>query len=100
MHMESVVGISEDMSKICTPAILGQIVRVPWNLQIFRLALDHVWGMKFRFDSLRICDMYIFMYRHTYYIRRTLVGNKLVDHSDVVGASPVDVVPTTSSFST
>ena len=32
--------------------------------------------------------------------RRTLVGNKIVDHSDVVGASPVGAAPTTSSFST
>ena len=30
----------------------------------------------------------------------TLIGSKIVDHSDVVGASPVDAVPTTSSFST
>ena len=33
-------------------------------------------------------------------ISRTLVHNELVDHSDVVGASPVGAVPTTSSFST
>ena len=33
-------------------------------------------------------------------IRCTLVGNKIVDHSDVVGASPVSAAPTTSSFST
>ena len=33
-------------------------------------------------------------------IRRTLVGNLIVDHSDVVGASPVGAAPTTSSFST
>ena len=33
-------------------------------------------------------------------IRRTLVGNEIVDHSDVVGASPVGAAPTTSSFST
>ena len=39
-------------------------------------------------------------YRKTYNIRRTLVGNKIVDHSDVVGASPVGAPPTTSSFST
>ena len=32
-------------------------------------------------------------------IRRTLVGNWIVDHSDVVGASPVGTAPTTSSFS-
>ena len=30
----------------------------------------------------------------------TLVGNKIVAHSDVVGASPVGAAPTPSSFST
>ena len=39
-------------------------------------------------------------YREVSNIRRTLVGNKIVDHSDVVGASPVGAAPTTSSFST
>ena len=33
-------------------------------------------------------------------IRRTLVGNKIVDNSDVVGASPVGNAPTTYSLST
>ena len=33
-------------------------------------------------------------------IGHTLVGNKIVDHSDVVGASPVGAAPATSSFST
>ena len=33
-------------------------------------------------------------------IRHTLVGNKIVDHSDVVEASPVGAAPTTPSFST
>ena len=33
-------------------------------------------------------------------IRRTLEGNEIVDHSDVVGAAPVGAAPTTSSFST
>ena len=33
-------------------------------------------------------------------ISHTLVGNKIVYHSDVVGASPVGAAPTTSSFST
>ena len=33
-------------------------------------------------------------------ISRTLVGNKFVDHSDVVGTSPVGAAPTTSSFAT
>ena len=39
-------------------------------------------------------------YRKTSNIRRTFVGNEIVDHSDVVGASPVGAAPTASSFST
>ena len=39
-------------------------------------------------------------YRQISNIRRTLIGNKIVDHSDVVGASAVGAAPTTSSFST
>ena len=39
-------------------------------------------------------------YRQVSNIRRTLTGYKIVDHSDVVGASPVGAAPTTSSFST
>ena len=39
-------------------------------------------------------------YRQVSNIRRTLVGNNIFDHSDVVGASPVGAAPTTSSFST
>ena len=39
-------------------------------------------------------------YRKTSGISRALVGNNIVDNSDVVGASPVGAAPTTSSFST
>ena len=39
-------------------------------------------------------------YRKTSNISRTLSGSKIVDNSDVVGASPVGAAPTTSSFST
>ena len=46
--------------------------------------------------SLWIC----LTYRKTSTISRTSVGNKIVDHSDVVGASPVGAAPTTPSFST
>ena len=41
-----------------------------------------------------------FVYRQVYNIRRTWVGNEIVDHSDEVGASPVGAAPTTYSFST
>ena len=40
------------------------------------------------------------IYRQVSNISHTLVGNEIVDHSDVVGASPVGAAPTTSSFST
>ena len=39
-------------------------------------------------------------YRKTSNISRTLLGNKIVDNSDVVGASHVGAAPTTSSLST
>ena len=39
-------------------------------------------------------------YRQTSYVRRSLVDNKLADHPDVIGASPVGAAPTTSLFST
>ena len=39
-------------------------------------------------------------YRKTSDISRTLLGNKIVDNSDVVGASPIGAAPPTSSFST
>ena len=40
------------------------------------------------------------IHRYVSNIRRTLVGSKFVDHSDVVGASPIGAAPTTSSLST
>ena len=38
--------------------------------------------------------------RKTFNISHTLVGNEIVDNSDIIGASPVGAAPTTSSFST
>ena len=40
------------------------------------------------------------LYHKTSNIRRTFAVNKIVDHSDVVGASLVGAAPATSSFST
>ena len=48
----------------------------------------------------RLMDISVWDYRKTSSISRTLVGNKIVNNSDVVGASPVGAAPTTSSFST
>ena len=54
-----------------------------------RDALIHLWS---------VCVIYI--YYQTSNISHTRVGDTIVDHSDVVGASPVGTTPTTSSFST
>ena len=40
------------------------------------------------------------LYKSFSFNGHTLLGNKIVDHSDVVGASPVGAAPTTSSFFT
>ena len=40
------------------------------------------------------------VYRQISNISGILFGHKIVDHSDVVAASPVGTAPTTSSFST
>ena len=42
----------------------------------------------------------VMIYRQVSNIRRTSIGNEIVDHSDVVGATPVGGAPTTSSWST
>ena len=43
---------------------------------------------------------YSYAYRQAFNISSTFVANKFVDHSEVVGASPLGAAPTTSSFST
>ena len=42
----------------------------------------------------------IHAYRQAFDVSRTLVGNIIVDHSDVVGVPPVGAAPITSAFST
>ena len=51
-------------------------------------------------ELTQVTLVHCFRYRQVSNIRRTLEGNIIVDHSDVVGASPVGAAPTTSSFST
>ena len=50
--------------------------------------------------DIRATGIKFAIYRQVSKIRRALEGNTIVDHSNVVGASPVDAAPTTSSFST
>ena len=58
---------------------------------------------KWHLSSLLKCHLHC-VYNKIYHwisnLSRTLEDNKIVDHSDVVGALPVGTAPTTSSFST
>ena len=56
--------------------------------------------MKWPQNAIKFNTIQLNYYRKTSNISRTFVGNKVVDNSDVVGASPVGAAPTTSSFST
>ena len=46
-----------------------------------------------------IIDVIVIIYRQTSNISRTFVGDNIVDHSNVVGASPIGAALTTSSSS-
>ena len=52
------------------------------------------------YKNIQYLKMFSVNYCQISNIRRSLVANNIVDHSDVVGASPVGAAPTTSSFST
>ena len=51
-------------------------------------------------NVLKCYTMLSWHYRQTSNLSHILVGNNIVDHSDVVGASPEGTAPTTSSFAT
>ena len=72
------------------------------QIEILHLRREIPTGTYSTINTMHACSptLYAIKYRKISYIRRVLVGNKIVDHSDVVGASPVGAAPTTSSFST
>ena len=51
-------------------------------------------------ELLQSCVKLLKWYRQIYNISHTLIDNNIVDHSDVVGASPAGAAPTASSFLT
>ena len=70
------------------------LVKRPWRIH------DHErWFQKVWYSSHYGLPLFLH-YGQVSNIRRTWVGNEIVDHSDVIGASPVGAAPTTSSFST
>ena len=52
------------------------------------------------FYNVPLCSPFPLTYHQTSNIRRTWVGSTIVDHSNVVAASPVGAASTTSSFFT
>ena len=82
------------------------------SLCIVPLGIVRVWHYLTRPNPLNLCCPATYLsqvtavcyilryYRKTANISRTLVGSKIVDNSDVVGAAPVGAAPTTSSLST
>ena len=51
-------------------------------------------------DDIDSLVAWLFHNLQTFNISHTLIANKIVDHSDVVGALPVGTAPTTSSLLT
>ena len=78
------------------------IINHPYNIfeQWFNLTNIEIRAGKNNYIPYKTMDIIIYFYHQVSNIRWTSVGNKIVHHSDVVGASPVGAAPTTSSFST
>ena len=71
----------------------------------FNSCTTEVWEQINNFISHFMMDVITYQcwdqsYRKVSNISRTSLGNKIVDHSDVVRALPVGAAPTTTSFST
>ena len=85
------------------PTILYHFNKNP-NTQKYRLYFEMT---DVFFSTANVQNLFNYFIIHadwTYHqisdIRRKLVGREIGDHSDVVGAPPVDTAPTTSSFPT
>ena len=81
---------------------------IDFSLLHVRLTITEIWSNIYVFQVTSHCVPIKYFnkyhigrcYRQTSNTSRTLVGNKIVDHSDVAGASPVGAAPYSSSFST
>ena len=78
---------------VANPPVTDTFVRLP----VYR---DVSVVLSTRLPSAWYRSLSRMMYCQTSDIRRTLVGNTIVDHSDLVEALPVSAAPTTSSLST
>ena len=72
----------------------------PKNMLLLLINYDNGNMLMLKVTPHKESRMKKFHYHQISNINRTLVGNEIVDHSDVGGASPIGAAPTTSSFST
>ena len=88
--LKNICGFSNDNTTtvLFVSELIGHLDRICTSLNPYTQVL---WLEKpyFRWEYRQVSD-----------IRGTLVGNWIVHHSDLVGASPLSAAPTTSSFST
>ena len=91
-----------DACKFAKLIQLSAKVRILWENKVSTMADGVTWLLALGEENPSVTDGFPSQkaYRTTSNISRTLVGNKIVDNSDVVGAAPVGAAPTTSSFST
>ena len=75
-------------------AVYSNIIVIQCNVQHYSGDGESIW---LHYDVMRTNSR---NYRQTSSISHALVGNKTVDHSDIVGASLIGAAPTTSSFLT
>ena len=80
--------------------ILFNLLLWMWDASDFISDIIRKWGVASTIVLILASMCYKNKYRKVSNIRRTLVGNKIADYSDVIGASPVGAAPTTSLFST
>ena len=66
---------------------------------VFHVKFPWSWFNMTQSQGYKEIDVSMSRCHQTSNIRLTLVGNKIVDYSGVVGASPLAAAPTTSSFS-
>ena len=103
-------GQTPNIIGICSYCVLDRPV-FEWNQVLLHPELTPWWSFLFAdgaYHKKPHCPthpqhfkvVYDFTYRQTCNINHTFVGNDIGDHSDVVGASPVGIAPSTSSFST
>ena len=86
--------------KVISYRPLQQLITVEYTVVVKHRHNVIYLGKCFSYCLLNTLERKHRVYRKVSNIRRTLVSNKIVYHSDVVGASPVGAAPTTSSFST